>query len=447
MHAKRNGTVISADTRIKQALEVCETTGKDLHAIVRTLPDQAHSTATYLDALSSSGVSLGALHGVPVCVKDIIDVAGVPTQAGSLTRSDAPPAERDAFVVARLRAAGAVIVAKSHTVEYAFGGWGTNANLGTPRNPWDKSIHRAPGGSSSGTGVAVGGGLLPGGLGTDTGGSVRLPAAFCGCVGLKTSIGLVSRAGVVPLSDTFDTVGPLTDTVRLAAEMLDAMQGEDRNDPSTLGITRRDPLTDLDKGITGLTLAVLEPDDLPQLTPEVAQAYARAQQILQTAGASLRPVKLPLDLQSYQNLASEIVASDAYAFHANLADDPNAPLNETTRARMLAGKSLTARDRIVAQRNRSQVIAEFLSAIDRCDALVIPTAPMVAQPVDGIDEGPIPMSLYTRLVNYLALAGLAVPIGLTAQGLPTSLQIIVRHLDDPLALRVGQAFEVARGAL
>lgn len=433
------------ETSIAATLEACTKENEPLFAFSEIVSDSAMASARYLDAMAAAGCSLGPLHGVPICVKDIIDVAGMKTHAGSKTRPDPAPAEADAFVVAKLRAAGAVIAAKSNTVEYAFGGWGTNANIGTPVNPWDRKVHRTPGGSSSGTGVAVGAGLLPGGLGTDTGGSVRLPAAFCGCVGLKTSIGLVSRAGVVPLSDTFDTVGPLTDTVLRTAQMLAVMQGEDAADPSTVGLDRQNPMTRLDRGAAGLRIAVLADDDLPKLTAEVQASYTQAKAILKEAGATLVPVKLPLDLQTYQDKASLIIASDAYAFHAGLADDPNAPLNDTTRMRMLQGKDISARDRVLAQRERPGVIAEFLAAIDRCDALAIPTSPMTAVPLTDAEEATIPMSLYTRFVNYLDLASLSVPVGLDPAGMPTSVQIIVRHLEDPLALRIGQAFEVARG--
>ena len=168
---------------------------------------------------ANCGVRLGPLAGAPIGVKDIIDVAGHPTRAGSLTRADAPPAAQDAPVVQRLRAAGAIIIGKTHTVEYAFGGWGTNETIGTPHNPRDMSRARAPGGSSSGSGVAVAAGLCVAALGSDTGGSVRLPASFCGIVGLKTTWGLIDKSGVVPLTPMLDTIGPLTNSVADAAAL------------------------------------------------------------------------------------------------------------------------------------------------------------------------------------------------------------------------------------
>jgi aspartyl-tRNA(Asn)/glutamyl-tRNA(Gln) amidotransferase subunit A len=431
----------------QSVLANCEERNPDLFAFSAIPKETALATATYLDAMKDGGVDLGPLHGVPICVKDIIDVSGMPTHAGSATRPSPEPATKDAFVVSKLRAAGTVIVAKSNTVEFAFGGWGTNKNIGTPKNPWNTDVHHTPGGSSSGTGVAVGSGLMPAGLGTDTGGSVRIPAAFCGCVGLKTSIGLVSRAGVVPLSDTFDTVGPLTDTVRRAAQMLDVMQGEDRDDPTTVGISRKDPMRDLERGVSGLRIAVLQPDDLPRMTRDVGDAYARAQGMLGQLGASLSPMSLPLEFLDYQTRATRIVSSDAYAFHSDIADDPNAPMNDTTRMRMHVGKDLSAKDRVLAQRERQQAIADFLARFDRYDALVIPSAPITAVPLTEADENNYEMSLYTRPANYLELCGLSVPIGIASNGMPTSLQIVTRRFDDPLALRIGYAFEDARGAI
>ncbi|MEM7742667.1 MAG: amidase [Pseudomonadota bacterium] len=439
-NTKNLATVLEARDRLKSAQE-------KLHICAAFPGDVVEAEGRHCDALSAAGVDLGPLHGLPIVVKDIIDVAGMPTKAGSATRPDQPPAKADATVVAKLRAAGAVTVGKSHTVEFAFGGWGTNASQGTPRNPWKPDEPHTPGGSSNGTGVAVGGGFVPAGLGSDTGGSVRIPAAFCGCVGLKTSIGLVSRAGVVPLSDTFDTVGPLTDTVTRAAEMLAVMQGEDRADPTTLGVSRSDPLAGLEHGVSGLRLGRLSNDALEECRPEVKEAFETAVGLLTAAGATVETFDFPKSFAEYQANATAIIASDAYAFHADLADSNAAPLNDTTRMRMVVGRDLSAKERVRAQRARQADIAAFLAKMDRLDAIILPTAPITAIPLTEADENNYEMSLYTRVSNYLELSALSLPIGLTAKGLPTSLQIVVRRFDDPLALRIGRAFERARGPM
>ncbi|MGI9356532.1 MAG: amidase [Rhizobiaceae bacterium] len=401
--------------------------------------------ARHREDLASAGCVLGPLHGLPIVVKDIIDVAGSPTRAGSQYLDTAQPATSDAFVVAKLRAAGAVTVAKTSTVEFAFGGWGTNASLGTPRNPWKPDDQHTPGGSSSGTGVAVGGKFVPAGLGTDTGGSVRVPAAFCGCVGLKTSTGMVGRTGVIPLSDTFDTIGPLTDTVQRAADMLQAMMGEDPADSTTIGVVRTQPLKELERGVAGLRLGVIPDEALKDASTDVLAAFHLALKILEDAGAQMVPVSLPKDFVTYQRLSTAFISSDAYTFHADMVESKTSAINDATRARMLAHRDMSGRDRIIAQRNRTIDIAEYLEAMDRLDAVLLPTAPTTAIPLADVDENDYSVSLYTRAANYLDLAALTVPIGLSAEGLPTALQIMTRRFDDALALRIGFAFEQARG--
>lgn len=416
-----------------------------LNAVVRMLDESAMAAADHCDALSRLGASAGPLHGLPFVVKDIIDVSGVPTQSGSLTRSDTIPVQSDAPVVAALRGAGAVPIAKTHTVEFAIGGWGTNETVGTPVNPWDLDVHRVPGGSSSGTGVLVGAGLVPAGLGTDTGGSVRIPAAFCGCVGHKSSIGLVSRAGVTPLSDTLDTVGPLADTVERAAQMLAVMQGPDHADPTTLGIKAACPLRDLKRGIAGMRLARIKNDDMPHLQADVAAAFDRALDQLREAGATVTDVSLPLALDEYQHIGGIISASEAYATYASLVDDPKSQLANPNRTRMARGREVTAADFIRIERDRAKAIAEFEAVVDNADAIILPTAGFTAIAVADVDEMDMRMSSHTRFANYLELAALAVPMSVTDSGLPTSLQIVVRRFDDPLALRIGAAFEQVRG--
>ncbi len=426
---------------VHQSLDAIERRNSDLNAFLIVTAEQALAEAKAQAASSHRG----PLAGLPIGVKDIIDLTGHPTRAGSKTRAQAAPAEKDAFVVAKLRAAGAIVVGKTNTVEYAFGGWGTNHAVGTPKNPWDRKVHRTPGGSSSGAGAAVGGGLVPAALGTDTGGSVRLPAAFCGCVGLKTSIGLISRAGVVPLSATLDTIGPLANSVRLCAEMLDVMQGYDRDDPTTHGVAPVDPLPDLERGIAGFRIGYLTDDQLPRMTAEVKAAFDQSIALLQEAGATLTPFQLPQSLEDYTLRRPTIMVGDAYAAHQALVDDPKSALHPDIRGRMQAAKAFSAADMVRAQEQRRADIADFISAMDRLDAIVLPSTPATAIPISDVDESVTP-AFHTRFANHLALAALALPIGVAPSGLPTSLQIVVRRFDDPLALRIGRAFEVVRGA-
>ena len=431
---------------VASALDRLAKVGTRLHAVSELLTDTALAEARRCDALAGRGTSAGPLHGLPFVVKDIIDVSGVWTGSGSLTRAQHPRSEKDAPVVALLRGAGAIPVAKSHTVEFAIGGWGTNTTVGTPWNPWDLATHRNPGGSSSGTGSLVGSGIVSAGLGTDTGGSVRLPAAFCGCVGLKTSIGLVSRTGVTPLSDTLDTVGPLTSTVELAARMLAVMQVPDAEDATTVHTLARDPLSGLGRGIAGLRIARIPNDGMPHLSAEMAEAFEAAIRQLRDAGAVVTELQLPMSLEAYQQDCGVISASEAYATYAGIVDDPASPMGAPNRARMLRGKEIMAADLVRIRRERARAIRDFEAVIDAVDAIVLPTTPFTAIPVANVDEGDMTYGNHTRFVNYLELAALSVPMSLTPAGLPTSLQIVVRRFDDPLALRIGAAFEKVRGA-
>ncbi|MFM9848378.1 MAG: amidase [Hyphomicrobiaceae bacterium] len=431
---------------IKGTLEAIERLNTSLNAFVKVSSAKALAQAVRLDAQDGKR---NLLHGVPIAVKDIIHVAGEVSGCGSLTREGAAPETRDAFVVTKLREAGAVIPGKVNTVEYAFGGYGTNVTVGTPRNPWDAKVHRVPGGSSSGSGVAVGGGLVPGALGTDTGGSVRIPAALCGCVGLKTSIGLVSRAGVAPLSVRLDTVGPLAQDVRTAALMLAVIMGRDEDDATTHHdhhMRPEDVLDRLEDGVAGMRIGRFDPADLLLATDEVKADYEAALKRLQDAGASVAECRLPERFDAYQGLVGRIAAVEGYGYYKHFADDPASGLAEPVRERMLGGKGITAAQVEEMDARRRDDMRGVPAIFEGFDAIVLPTTPFPAMPVSEVDESKAPYALYTRWANYLGLAGLAVPTALSQERTPMSLQIVVRRFDDPLALRIGRAFETVRGA-
>jgi len=227
-----------------------------LHAYVAVYADEARVAAVQADKAIRAGRSVGPLHGVPIAVKDIIDIEGHVTTGGSASRLD-HVATTTATVVARALAQGMIVLGKTHTVEFACGAWGTNQHMGTPWNPWDPKVARVPGGSSSGSGVAVAARMAPWALGTDTGCSVRQPAAWCGITGLKTTIGRISTHGILPLSPTLDTPGTLARTVRDVAALYNLLQGPDPLDPLTGRHPADDPLRTLDHGVKGLKLARL----------------------------------------------------------------------------------------------------------------------------------------------------------------------------------------------
>ena len=413
-----------------------------LHAFVTVNPAHARAQAVYEDSMAALGRPAGPLAGMVVGIKDIIDVAGLPTGGGSFTRDGAAPAAEDAEVVKRLRAAGAVVAGKTHTVEYAFGGWGTNVSLGAPRNPWDMATHRVPGGSSNGTAVAVAAGLVPAGLGTDTGGSIRVPASFSGLVGLKTTAGLLPTSGVLPLSNRFDTVGPMARTVADTARLFAALLAGDA--PRIVGGTAfaADPLAKLAQGIKGLRIGVLQAPEVT-LHPDTARVYAETQALLTKLGAVLTPATMPRPMTEYLAALGGLISIEAYHFYETLVNAEPCRLGAPVAGRMRAARNIPAPwllDEMARQRAQIAATAEIFSGID---TLLTPATPFPAPPLAEADEATSPAT-FTRFVNYLDLAGIALPMGLSAENTPVGMQIVVPGFHEVRALQVAAAMEAAR---
>jgi aspartyl-tRNA(Asn)/glutamyl-tRNA(Gln) amidotransferase subunit A len=412
-----------------------------LNPFVEVYADQARHAASCADKLVANGSALGPLHGVPFVAKDLFDVEGFPTGAGSKTLPQIK-ARSTATAVVHLQTVGMILLGKTQTVEFAFGGWGTNPVMGTPWNPWDLLQHRIPGGSSSGTAVAIAAGLAPCGLGTDTGGSVRIPAAMCGLVGLKPSPGVVSRAGVFPLSHTHDTVGPLARSVVDIAHLLTVLQGADSGDAATTGTPWIDALGDLECGIAGMRLARLQEEDLGELSAGVDAAYRQALHIYGEMGASIAAISLPRSLDEYMRRAGEIMSVESYARLAVLVDDDHSSIDPFIRQRIRRGRDFDARQYLDLLHYRREIQAEMASVFGGIDALIVPTCPMAAIPVSQVDENTTPLSRLGRFVNLLDLCAVAIPAGLE-NGLPVSIQIVAPRFQDALALRLARAFETA----
>jgi aspartyl-tRNA(Asn)/glutamyl-tRNA(Gln) amidotransferase subunit A len=379
------------------------------------------------------------LAGVPIALKALVEVTGQLAAAGSHEYRDRV-ATRTATVAGKLMAAGAIILGRTHTVEFALGAWGTNAHLGTPRNPWGGAVHHAPGGSSSGSGVAVAARMTPLAIGTDTGGSVRIPAAFNGITGLKTTRGRISTYGITPLARSLDTVGPLARTVEDAALLHNLLHGPDPLDPATCGIAAEDVMAGLHRGVAGLRLARLEEQALEGLDAEVLAAYEAALVTLAGLGAAIVTVDLPHRLGDYAQL-SGVMLAEAYAEHGQLAEDPATRLDPAVRGRLLSGR-IAAAEYLRLLWRREAMAEEFLARLDGFDALLTPTTPLASVPLDQLDEAHAP-SLLTRFVNLLGLCGLALPCGFTAGGMPLSLQIVGRPFAEAMVLRIGQGFQAA----
>ncbi|HZS85856.1 MAG TPA: amidase, partial [Stellaceae bacterium] len=393
-----------------------------LHAFTAVYGDETRLAAEAAEKAIRVGQSVGPLHGIPIALKDLVDLEGRITTGGSKVWKDRVSAVT-ATLARKLIAAGMIVIGKTHTVEFAMGGWGTNQHMGTPWNPWDPEVARTPGGSSSGSGVAVAARLAPCAIGTDTGGSVRLPASWCGIVGLKTTIGRISTYGVLPLAATLDTPGPMTRSVEDAAILFNLLQGPDPLDPLTLRRAPDDPMPSLRRGVAGLRLAVLAKSEREGLDAEVLAAYDASVEALARLGAAIVELPLPRRFADFAALTGRIIGAEGYSYVGDLVDRLDLPIDEAVRPRIWLGKGLAARDYLHALRDREAMKREFAAPLASVDALLTPTTATTAVPVAEVDQAGTP-AIFTRMVNFLDLCALAVPNGFTRGGLPTSLHIV-----------------------
>jgi aspartyl-tRNA(Asn)/glutamyl-tRNA(Gln) amidotransferase subunit A len=412
-----------------------------LHAFIAVYADEARLAAEGADRAIRAGQRVGPLHGVPIALKDLVDLDGRVTTGGSKVW-----ARRVSTVTATLAeraiAAGMIVIGKTHTVEFAMGSWGTNTHMGTPRNPWDPKVHRTPGGSSSGSGVAVSAGLAPIAIGTDTGGSVRLPAGWCGIVGLKVTAGRISTYGVLPLSFTLDTPGPMARSVEDAAILFRLLNGPDPRDPQTLAWAAADPMPTLRRGVAGLRLAVMPDVERKGVDEDVLAAYDASIETLAKQGAQIVRCTLPHRFSDYATATGRIIGAEGYRFVGHLVDDESLPVDPHVRPRIQLGRGVSARDYLLTLAEREEHRRAVEAALADVDALLTPTALTPAIPIEKADQAGT-AAHFTRPVNYLGLCGLAVPNGFTAGGLPTSLQIVAHAGAEATALRIGQAYEDA----
>ncbi|HTW52745.1 MAG TPA: amidase [Stellaceae bacterium] len=417
---------------------------QQLHAFIAVYADEARLAAEAADKAIRSGHQIGPLHGVPIALKDLIDLEGRVTTGGSMAwRERRSPTT--ATLAKKLIAAGMIVLGKTHTVEFAMGGWGTNHHMGTPWNPWDTKVARTPGGSSSGSGVAVASAMAPWAIGTDTGGSVRLPASWCGITGLKTTIGRVSCHGILPLAPSLDTPGPMARSVEDAALLFTVMQGVDPLDRLTLSTPPPcDPFPSLRRGVKGLRLARMPGAERDGCDPEMLAAYDGALETLARAGAEIVDIALPIAFADATAATGRIIGSEAYRLTGALVDDPSLPIDPAVRPRIQLGRDIRAHEYLAALAERDRMKADFLTALDRdgVDALLTPTTLTAAVPNDAVDQSTT-NAHFTRVFNLLEMCGLAVPDGFTAGGLPLSLQIVCRPYDEAMALRIGWAYQQA----
>ncbi|MEI2414561.1 amidase [Orrella sp. JC864] len=415
-----------------------------LHAFIDVDAGQVLAQARACEARLRAGTPRGPLEGVPVGIKDILDVAGQATTCHSLLRLDHRAAQ-DAFVVARLRQAGAVLMGKLALHEFAVGGPPVTVPFPSALNPWDRTRH--PGGSSSGSGVALAAGLVPLALGTDTGGSVRNPAGHCGVAGLKPTYGLVSRTGAFPLSFTLDHIGPMARSVADLACLLDAIAAWDGADPACAPFARPAYGSKLHAGVAGLRIGLLRhfhEEDMPA-HPEVAAAFEQAAQLLREAGARVCEARLP-PLQRFGAAQRVIFQSEAWAIHAQGLRTRPQDYSPVARQKLLPGALLSAAEYVQAQQLRGPLMAAVDQALESVDVLMAVNS---MDPPCRVDDAQACRQTYGRHArspfNLTGHPALAVMAGLSGEGLPLSVQFVGRAFDEATVLQVGAEFERRAG--
>jgi aspartyl-tRNA(Asn)/glutamyl-tRNA(Gln) amidotransferase subunit A len=418
-----------------------------LKAYITVCADQALEQARAAEAALLAGGPLGPLHGVPWAPKDLYDTAGVRTTGGSKIFADRVPAA-DATVVRRLREAGAIVLGKLNMVEFAYGPEGLNAHYGHARNPWDRAIHRLTGGSSSGSGAAVAAGLVPGSLGSDTGGSIRIPASLCGITGLKPTYGRVSRRGVLPLAWSMDHVGPMTRSAADCALMLRAIAGYDPADPGTSVLPVPDYAAALTGDLKGLRVGLLRGFFLDGAAPEVRGAVEAAARTLAGAGAVVDEVSLE-QVKHVASASLAIVAAEALAWHADLLRTRAADYDPDIARRLKVGAYVSGRHYLRGQQVRGLVRDEVDAALARRDLLLAPSTPIAAPAVDErqttLGDGPSDVRAalirFTRPFNLSGHPACSVPCGFTAGGLPIGMQLVGRPFDEATVLRAADGWQ------
>jgi aspartyl-tRNA(Asn)/glutamyl-tRNA(Gln) amidotransferase subunit A len=412
-----------------------------LNAFITVTAERALAEARAAESAIGRGEWRGPLHGIPISLKDIIDTAGVRTTAASAHFESRVPGQ-DADVVRRLRNAGAVILGKNNLHEFAYGGSSLVSHFGDSRNPWDEG--RIAGGSSGGSAAAVVAGLACAAIGTDTAGSIREPAALCGCVGIKPTYGRVSSRGVIPLSTSLDHVGPLAACVRDAAIILQAISGYDAGDITSVDVPVADCVGSLDEGTKRLRVGILREYFFDDLEAEVASALEHAVRGIETMVAQVKEVRLEVPIDR------SLQAAESYAFHADrVGKDPDLFQAETLR-RIRTGEKVTAAEYILRRNELEEARRKSGNIFAEVDVLVTPTMPMTAPLIADLKSNPdalrpaeLRLLRNTRPFNVWGLPAISVPCGFTQAGLPIGLQIAGPPWREDLVLRMAHAYEEA----
>jgi aspartyl-tRNA(Asn)/glutamyl-tRNA(Gln) amidotransferase subunit A len=418
-----------------------------LNAFMAIEAEEALKAADAADATLAKGGAKGVLHGVPLAHKDMYYDKGKVVTCGSKIRKDFV-ATTTSTALQRLKDAGTIRLGSLQMVEFAYGPTGHNVHYGAVHNPW--GLDHITGGSSSGSGSAVAARLSFAALGSDTGGSIRLPAHFCGVTGLKTTVGRISRAGAMPLSQSLDTVGPLARTAEDCALLLGLMAGADPEDPTAITGPVPDYMAATKGSINGLKLGVPTAFYVDDLDAEVARILDETIAVLKGEGANIVQVELP-DQRQLTAACQFVLASEAAAFHKRWMIERPGDYGPQVLMRLQNGLAISAVSYLEAMRWRGPALSAYLAATAGVDAVIAPVAPMPAPTIAESDVGNSPdaeaviqrLTRFTRPVNYLGLPSLAIPAGFTAKSLPVAMQLIGRSFDEATILKLGAAFQRA----
>ena len=419
----------------------------DLNAYISLYPDQALEAARAAEAEITAGRYLGPLHGIPLAVKDLFRVNGMRRTCGSRAFQEGPDVA-DATSVARLREAGGIMLGMLNLHEFAYGPTGINPTFGSARNPWN--VERSCAGSSSGSGCAIAAGLALGTLGSDTGGSIRLPAAVCGIVGLKQSYGLTSREGIFPVSDSYDHGGPMAHSIEDAAIMLGAIAGPDRLDPSTRDARVGDYRALLGAPIRGKRIGVPANFFFDDLFPDIEERVRAAIALLEELGAEIIEIELPF-MEDAVAAWTLIAGAEAYNVHRKRLEQHGVMMAESVRKRLSYSKGIMADDLVKAKKIETRVAVEMANLLDQVDIIATPTAPLQAVDVETGDlqfegetySGPRQLGRLARLASFTGQPALALPCGFTRDEMPVSLQLMGGWWRDGELLQVAHAYEQA----
>ena len=436
IHSRRASSV----DLVRACLDRIARHDRDLGTFITLTSDSALDEARRADSDLANGVDRGPLHGIPIALKDLYDTAGVRTTGGSRIFADRVP-ERDGAVVERLRAAGAVYLGKLNLHEWALGVTNQNPHFGPACNPRDTT--RIPGGSSGGSAVAVASGFCYASPGSDTGGSIRIPAALCGVTGLKPTYGRVSLRGVIPLAWTLDHAGPLARTVRDLALTFAAIAGHDPLDPASADVATEDYTAGIDEGASGMRILVPTNYFFDEIDAEVDTAVREAARVFTTLGASVSEAALPrTELLAAQRA---ILLTDAAAYHREHLRERAADIGVDVLTRLRAGQTFTGMDYAQARRDRDELRREWLGVLGAYDVILSPTTLIAAPPREGQDAVATAQRLTANTLpfNLTGLPAISIPCGFTQAGLPIGLQLAASPWRERLLLRVARAYESA----